>query len=366
MSRKPAIDVVEENRREVSRLLAGNMTSSTATRLWPRVAPLPVRTTGRPRSARQEIAVKVLVVGELAFELPIEVQATRAELLTSLGANGLAKTVRWKMLRLRVGGFVGHAVRVAATLGAQVSVCTVVPVPMPARFEGFFERYVTGGRFLSGLPAPAPITILFRCTDGLVPLRRRSIVSAVGLDLPPASKEEFDVILADPCPVAHRGALIRRISRCLDRATKGSIAGLQVNRQWDSPDLAVSQSDQVWIFARGYEARRMAERGSTGSLNEQAVAKLLHDKYRMTRLVLQLGSRGAILMNGNPAPYHVHTAPVQNGTFASPGATLLTVTTLSSASGVDDRTSLRRGVAAATGQVAGLNLPVCLEELDAE
>ena len=44
---------------------------------------------------------------------------------------------------------------------------------------------------------------------------------------------------------------------------------------------------------------------------------------------------------------------------------LLAVTTLSSASGADDRTGLHRGVAAAMGHVAGLDLPHSLEELDA-
>ncbi len=70
-------------------------------------------------------------------------------------------------------------------------------------------------------------------------------------------------------------------------------------------------------------------------------------------------------MNGIPCPYHVQTCPMEPVNRIGNGEVLLTVTTLSSASGADDRISLRRGVAAATGHVAGLELPRSLDELDA-
>ena len=69
-------------------------------------------------------------------------------------------------------------------------------------------------------------------------------------------------------------------------------------------------------------------------------------------------------MNGAPDPYHVHTCPVEPERVDGPGDTLLAVTTISSASGSDDWTSVRRGGTAATGIVAGLELPTVLEELD--
>ncbi len=70
-------------------------------------------------------------------------------------------------------------------------------------------------------------------------------------------------------------------------------------------------------------------------------------------------------MNGVPCPYRVQTCPLAPANATGAGDTLMAVTALSSASGADDRTSIRRGVAAATGQVAGLPLPTTLEELDA-
>ena len=85
-----------------------------------------------------------------------------------------------------------------------------------------------------------------------------------------------------------------------------------------------------------------------------------------SKIVLQLGSKGAVLMNGIPCPYYVHTCPVKSRKKTHAGDTLLVTTVFSSASGADDRKSLRRAVAAATGVVAGLELPTSLEELDIE
>ena len=99
--------------------------------------------------------------------------------------------------------------------------------------------------------------------------------------------------------------------------------------------------------------------------DEDAVARCLRDECGIARLVLQLGPRGAVLMNGIPCPYHVQTCPMKPVIRVGNGEALLTVTTLSSASGAGDRISLRRGVAAATGHVAGLELPRSLDELDA-
>lgn len=74
------------------------------------------------------------------------------------------------------------------------------------------------------------------------------------------------------------------------------------------------------------------------------ILKRLRERTKATKLVLQLGSRGAMMLNGLLCPYHVHTCPVERCDPIGAGETLLAVTTLSSASGADDRLSLRRGV----------------------
>ena len=94
------------------------------------------------------------------------------------------------------------------------------------------------------------------------------------------------------------------------------------------------------------------------------VSKRLHDDYGIAKLVLHGGHRGAVLMNGIPMPQRVETCPLASNGDIFPGDTLMAVTALSSAAGASDRASLRRGVAAATGLIAGLPLPSSLEELD--
>lgn len=115
----------------------------------------------------------------------------------------------------------------------------------------------------------------------------------------------------------------------------------------------------------GLPSNRCPECGRSFDLNDSSNFAVGRPKgIEAARLVLQRGPRGAVLFNGIPRPYHVHACPIDIGGQAGAGATLQTVTTLSSAVGSDDRTSLRRGVAAATGQVAGFPLPIDLEELD--
>ncbi|MHC4094211.1 MAG: hypothetical protein ACYSVY_28710, partial [Planctomycetota bacterium] len=105
----------------------------------------------RPASRRREATartensslsgLKVLIIGDLSLELPVDVAATRRQLLASLRAGAPNDSLPWTPSKPRAGGFAANAGRAAAALGAQVSVCTIVPVPMPGRFERFFEEH---------------------------------------------------------------------------------------------------------------------------------------------------------------------------------------------------------------------------------
>ena len=102
----------------------------------------------------------------------------------------------------------------------------------------------------------------------------------------------------------------------------------------------------------------------SGVQDDDGLLKIVRREAGLAKLVMQRGDRGASLINGLSCPYSVHTCPVAPANRVGLGDTLMTVTTLSSAVGGDDRISLRRGVAAATAQAAGLELPRCLDELD--
>ncbi len=369
MSRDSASQSATEMRSRLSSFLTRNLNNLELG--WPRIGPSGSHEHREPPVAGDGPGLKVLVVGDLTLELPVEVEATKAQLLAALQGRTDRSGLRWRMSKVRASGFVTHATRTAATLGAEVSVCTVVPVPLPHQLERFFEEHPVDRRFVVGLPGPSPVTVLFCCKDGTVPIRRRSVVSAAGLSWPPAAKMNFDVILADPCHLAHRDVVVHGISHCLSHSAVRPVVGLRIDSQWPRCDLAPARDGRVWSFARRRDARQLAERlaasepGLGGRGDEDAVARCLRDECEIARLVLQLGPRGAVLMNGIPCPYHVETCQMEPVNRVGNGEALLTVTTLSSASGAGDRISLRRGVAAATGHVAGLELPRSLDELDA-
>ena len=191
-----------------------------------------------------------------------------------------------------------------------------------------------------------------------VPVRRRR--------LPQAVAREFDAILIDPSRLNGGGSILGIASRLLDHGTDGLTVALRLDHRSGGDEPVVVRDHRVWTFISCGDARQLGERvGGHRGCDVDALVRFLHDRYRIARLVLQRGSRGAVLMNGIPCPYRVQACPLAPVTASGAGDTLLAVTALSSASGADDRTSLRRGVAAATGQVAGLPLPSTLEELDA-
>ncbi len=333
---------------------------------WPRLADRFNSAVEASEARTRDKSLRVLIVGGLALELPIHVDATMAALLASMRSGCGEATFSWRMSKLRVGEFLGYTVPVAAALGAHVSVCTVLPVPLPARLEAFLEAHVLGRRYVTAMPGPCPVVVRLRCRDGEVVLRRTSHSLDLGADLQHAATAA-DVILANPCHFKHRGTMIRMLTRSLRSSTRCSVVGLRADQRWSGIELEATRSPRVWTYLRKDDANRLAETltGRRRFHAEEAVVRCLSQQAGTARLVMQLGSRGAILMNGVPCPYYVHTCPIVSRDSAGAGEVLLAVTTLSSAAGADDRTSLRRGVAAATGVVAGLPLPTTLDELDA-
>ncbi len=336
---------------------------------WPRAAAAAV---SRPRTRIQsgklaEERLHVMIAGNLELELPIVVEATRATLLASLQSEDRDRTLQWKMAKLRVGGFLAHAAHAAAALGARISLCTTVPVPIPIRFEKFCDRYAIDTRYVSGVPSRCPIGVVFHCRDGQVTWHRPGLSNMVNFELPSAHTADVDAILADPCALAQHRTFAGELSRYLAGTGDHVVVGVRVDRSWNRDDLAPTRDRRVWTFVRRHEAEGLARQASVGGFinNEEAFIRRMRDECGIARLVLQLGSRGAIFVNEMPDPHWLHTCPVRSRDRLGAGDTLMTVTTLSSAMGADDRTSLERGVTAATGLVVGLGLPTSFEELDA-
>ena len=172
--------------------------------------------------------------------------------------------------------------------------------------------------------------------------------------------------MVDTSGYGQHEAASRRLGEVFSRTADHVNMGIRLDHRWSRASLAMTENDRVWTFARKRDAVQLLTRlaGHRNGSDTDAVARCLKERFGAANLVLHAGSRGAVLMNGHPCPYHVSTCPIKRAHTIGAGDVLLSVTTLASACGTDDRACVSRGVAAATGHVAGLDLPVELEELD--
>lgn len=358
---------VTEMRRQLSGFLTRNLDNPRVAWPAPATCTTPhVAVSGRTKAARSATGLRVLVAGELLLEQPVWVDVTRARLVDTLRFGGDVARLPSRASEVRVGGFVANAARAARTLGATVSVCATVPAPIPDPVDRFLTDHTINRRFLTESPGRCPFLNRIYCTDGQVAIRCANEATAPGLRLPCEAAMEADVILADPCCPVESGVVFRAISECLLRRSRRPVVGLRLRCRGAPGGHAPIDDDRVWTFIHRRDAQRMAGRLDSPAVGggEESLAKCLQERGGVARLVLLLGSRGAVLKHGARPVFRAPTCPVDSRDVASAGDTLLAVTTLSSASGADARTSLRRGVAAATGQAASLELPRSFEGLD--
>ena len=321
-----------------------------------------------PEMSAETGGLNVLVLGDLGLELPIEVKGTKAVLRASLQPGSSGCELAWRLGKPQVGGFVAYAARAAVALGAHVTVCTTVPVPVPISLRQFLDKYDSHWRFVAALPGKCPVTFVFHCVDGFVVQSRPGTCPTSCAGLPRLGENEFDAILLDTASAQWRSKLTRTAQDPLRGLTRPCAVGVRGSADWSSRNARLTRNGQTWTFIRGEDARQLVYDSviCNDHTNDEVVARRLQRRLGIAKLVLLLGSEGAVLMNGLPAPQQIHTCPVDPIQPVGAGATLLSVTTLSSAAGANDLTSLGRGVSAATGFSAGLDLPASFEELDIE
>lgn len=307
-----------------------------------------------------------MIIGDLELVLRVAVNAPKTELLQALDGAANGGRLRTGTAEIDVGGFVGRAVPVAAALGARVAICAGVPDPIPRQLQSFFDTYNVDTQFVTKIPATCPRHIRFECANDQKVLLDTATLTLQILDSLPAVAEADAIVVDLGESICQPGARYQ-LNRWLMNGTPTATIGFRVDRRWSRDDLQLARDARTWTFVRDSDARALAGQSDVTSHTARDESALLAcmKELEAARLVIQRGPRGAVLLNGVPRPYHVHACPLDSGGQSGAGATLQTVTTLSSAAGSDDRTSLRRGVAAATGQVAGLPLPKSLEELDA-
>ena len=339
----------------------------TGGRAWPR--------RGNPRQhgilpkADRRLNLRVLIIGELAVELPFVVDGTRAELLSAVQAGNGRLTPTWRMGKPAIGGFAGHATRLASALGAQVHLRTVLSVPALPRMLEFLTDHNVKPDQLLALPGPCPVILQFQCTDGALEIHRPGVAAA--LTVPDAGHlAEYDVILADPNGSMQRQEIVGELTNC--RSETSTIA-ICADEHWTDGELRRPTSNNTWTFVDGGVAEALVAHALDHSRHDRTTASRPHAellvrqlkrRYGFAKIVVADSLAGAVMLNGQPDAYRADSCPIRCDNTLSYLPTVIATAAVSSRLGADDETSLRRGIAAASGQLAGLELPRTLDELD--
>lgn len=238
--------------------------------------------------------LRVLIVGDLSLEMPIEVAGTRREFLAALARDHTGRRIRWAASELRVGGFVARAARSARALGTHVSVCAVVPAPMPVRLERFLSEHRIDRSLLTAVPGPMPLAVQFRCQDGTIEKQMRPGLHSIDPRPDRADANAFEGILIDTSRLQIDRPYLKGISRCF----KGGTHRPTVAKRWSGgpgDDAgSLSRTDRTWTFVRYRDAVGLASGGAIGLCRSaRTLVKHLHDRHRVAKLVLHDGRRRA-------------------------------------------------------------------------
>lgn len=280
-------------------------------------------------------------------------------------------------------GFVAHAARAAHSLWHRVHLACVVDAPVPPAFERLLREISADTRYLAVIPAKPPPRIDFQRPHAHVRIGRPWTRRNTTPRLPRDVLDRFDVILVDPGAKPERSAILTALRRRKGSAHRRATVAIFGRADWDGGDFRATRECGDWLFFNSVgliaTARRVAPGAEGIPVDDcpctlknvlgscRLVASLgacLTESVGACRLVASLGACGACLISKAPRLTYFPTAPMSSCDYVGAGDALMAVTALSAASGASDDVSVRRGVAAATGCMAGLPLPLRLEELD--
>ena len=329
--------------------------------------------------------LEVLIVGNLTLELRRRTRGKKSDVTAVLNDAGTGKKPPWPTIfgRPQAGGFVAGAARVAHSLWCRVHLACTVPVPLPREFEGFFqETNANTDHVITGAGEPS-WSVRLDCDDGRLRLSRPGVGSLNALRVPADALARFDAILVEPMAKSQRSVVWEALHPRSDASCHRATIALRAGSDWDDRELRAVREFGHWLFL---DRQRVLETGRRimgnaempepshcpcplkkvfGSCRQvAALGACLKERIGPCRLVTGLGACGALMLNRTLQLEYFPTAPISSPEPVEAGDVLLAVTALSSASGASDHQSVRRGVVAATGSVAGLPLPLSFEELD--
>lgn len=333
---------------------------------WPRVVRHP------SPSARPDPDGKrfdVLISGKIAHDITIQVDASLKD-VGAWSAGDCEKLRReWKIAAIEPGGFVVHAARAIYALGrCRIHLATILPVPLPSKFQLFLDEVDADTRHCVAWLGRAPASILLKCRDGCKLLCRDGVLRSCSPPLPSDHLDHYDmVLLALPGDTAMRQKTLDLLQGLVGARSRPATIGIVGRPDMTKGDLGRINGTGAWLFLNEALAVLAGLPAASGCMSTEGATRTIRQHLgESERLVVTCGAKGAYLSNGLPDPQYIPTLPIRATRTVGPGDTFAAATTLSSAAGFDDPTCVEQGNLAALYHAAGLDSAAAWDELDPE
>jgi sugar/nucleoside kinase (ribokinase family) len=225
---------------------------------------------------------------------------------------------------------------------------------MPGLFAQFFEEFDVDTTQLLVYPGQTPASWELAAPDGHLLIPRAGVSALAAPIVPQNAFTEFDVVVANPGPPPTRQGILRKLRLALRRSA-GTLAALGIcgGPDWTAADLELVHNLDCLLFFNEDEATRTARRlQGDDRIGVEQAAGILKQSLGRTALVITLGRRGALMLNGQPQPHFTPATPIDGKDTTGLGDWLLASTAVDYArSRLSPENSLERGVSAVEAEL---------------
>jgi len=296
--------------------------------------------------------LRILVVGTLVLDIVLALKSRLEELGAAISTGTEKIRADWGV-RARVGGFAAWASRVAYRTGARTWLSSVISLPTPTLFEEFFEQVNADTTLLTAFPGPAPASVQLLGPDGHLLLTRSGGVGHIPPSIPDDLADRFDAVVVNPGPQVARKQIFDRLLRTKPQSDGGPTIAVCGRSDWSAAELGRIRDTGWFLFFNEGEALEVARRiGCAHALGVNETARLLKARVGASRLVITLGHRGALILNGHKEPLHIAAVPVHECDTTGAGDLLVAHTAIKRAKGFSDEESLAAAVSAVSQDIS--------------
>lgn len=286
----------------------------------------PIWPSRRRHAERNGTVPRALILGRPVQDFEFELSCTLQELSELLLSEREKHPLRFNK-RERVGGFPVWAARAARKIGAQVWLSTVFPLPVPHAFSRFLEECNVDTTYCSVFPGRPAATIHLSCRDGHRLLTRPGVENAFSPPVPATVFHDFDIVLAKPGALPTRRSVLKKLRNAGRPQGRMPVVALVLGPDYTAEDFELLRDEpDFYLFCNQVETLSIAaELTGNQAIDIEQAAKAVKARIGETKLVVSLGGRGAMLMNGKTTFFSRYEKPVDGRDTTGCGDKLATV-----------------------------------------